>query len=297
VGTTPAKLTTLAQDRVTQQPIRRLFSGTTVLAVVLLAVAILWLMPLVWIVLTAFKPPSETIQLPIRLLPSRVTLENFETVLTTSRTANLARAFLNSVIVATVQTVLVLTLCSMAGYALARLRFRGRNIIFAIIIASLVVPAQITLVPMYLMFQKLGWLSTYQALFLPGLAEAFGVFLMRQFFLAIPRDLEDAARMDGAGIFTIFARIALPQVQPALAALGLFTFLASWNAFTWPLIVISRNDRMTLPVALARLIGSFSNEYGVIMAGAVIAAVPLLVVFLFAQRRIIEGIAMTGLKE
>ncbi len=147
------------------------------------------------------------------------------------------------------------------------------------------------------MFERVGWLNSYHALILPGLSRAFGVFLMRQFFLALPRDLQDAAKIDGAGPFMTFTRVALPLVKPALAALGIFTFLRSWNEFTWPLIAISSNEMMTLPVALARLLGSYRVEYGIVMAGATVSALPLIIVFFLAQRQIIQGVALTGMKD
>ena len=265
--------------------------------VLLLALAALWLLPLAWIALTGLKPESEIIRLPIQWLPVHPTAENFGTALTTSRTANIARAFFNSTVVATGETLFTLIIDAMAGYALARLQFRGRAVVFGIIVASLMVPLQITLVPLYLMFEGVGWLNSYHALILPGLSRAFGVFLMRQFFLALPRDLQDAAKIDGAGPFMTFARVALPLVKPALAALGIFTFLRSWNEFTWPLIAISSNDMMTLPVALARLLGSYRVEYGIVMAGATVSALPLIIVFFLAQRQIIQGVALTGMKD
>lgn len=270
---------------------------TTVSFVLLLALAALWLLPLAWIALTGLKPESEIIRLPIQWLPVQPTAENFGTALTTSRTANIGRAFFNSTIVATGETLFTLVIDAMAGYALARLQFRGRAVVFGIIVASLMVPLQITLVPLYLMFEGVGWLNSYHALILPGLSRAFGVFLMRQFFLALPRDLQDAAKIDGAGPFMTFARVALPLVKPALAALGIFTFLRSWNEFTWPLIAISSNDMMTLPVALARLLGSYRVEYGIVMAGATVSALPLIIVFFLAQRQIIQGVALTGMKD
>jgi multiple sugar transport system permease protein len=268
-----------------------------VLVGVLLMVAALWLLPLAWIGLTAVKPEPEIIHLPIRWLPTHPTVQNFVAVLTTSRTANVGRAFFNSTVVAFAETFLTLAIDALAGYALARLRFRGRALLFGIIVASIMVPVQITLVPLYLMFAEAGWLNSYQALVLPGLSRAFGVFLMRQFFLAMPGDLQDAARIDGAGPFTIFSRIALPLVRPALAALGIFTFLRSWNEFTWPLIAISSNSMMTLPVALARLLSSYRVEYGIVMAGAAFSALPLIIVFFLAQRQIIQGVALTGMKD
>ena len=271
--------------------------GTLALTAGLSLLAFLWLLPIAWIILTALKPEPEIIRLPIRWFPEQWTLDNFRAALTTARSANVAVAFFNSLVVAILETVLTLVVDAMAAYALARLAFRGRSIVFAAIIASIMVPSQITLVPLYAMFQQIGWLSSYQALVLPGLSRAFGVFLLRQFFLGVPKELEDAARIDGAGVFTIFYRIAVPLVQPAMASLAIFTFLRSWNEFTWPLIVISRNDMMTLPVALARLLFAYRVEYGIVMAAAAFSAIPLIVVFFLFQRQIVQGIAMTGSKE
>lgn len=291
----------VVRREVVSQPIRRIRKrvnpAQTVLLLVLVAMALIWLLPLVWILMTAIKPEPEIIQIPIRWLPSKITLQHITTALTTSRSANVGRAFFNSTFVAVLETVLTLAIDAMAGYALARLKFRGKAVVFSIVIGSLMVPGQITLIPIYLLFQKLGWLSSYQSLVLPGMTRAFGVFLMRQFFLGLPKDLEDAARIDGAGIFTIFWRIALPLVRPALASLGIFTFLRSWNDFTWPLIAISKTNMMTLPVALARLLGAYRVEYGVVMAAAVASALPLIIVFFLAQRQIIEGIALSGMKD
>ena len=275
----------------------RVSPGAAVLIASLAGLALVWFLPLVWIAVTAIKPAPEIIRLPIRWWPVHPTADNFAVALTTNRTASIGRAFFNSTVVAASETVITLALDAMAGYALARLQFPGRRVVFGIVVASIMVPFQVTLVPLYLMFEQAGWLNTYQALVLPGLSRAFGVFLMRQFFLSLPRDLSDAARIDGASPLAIFTRIALPLVRPALAALGIFTFLRSWNEFTWPLIAISRNDMMTLPVALSRLLGSFFVEYGIVMAGATLAALPLIIVFFVAQRQIIEGVALTGMKD
>jgi multiple sugar transport system permease protein len=276
---------------------RRMSYGTMALTGGLLLLAALWLLPLAWIITTAVKPEPEIIRLPVHMFPVEITLANFAAPLTTSRTANIGVAFANSTLVAVVETVLTLAIDSMAAYALARLSFRGRPLIFGVIIASIMVPPQITLIPLYMLFQQVGWLSTYQALILPGLSRAFGVFLLRQFFLGVPKELEDAAKIDGAGVFTIFRQVSLPLVQPAMASLAIFTFLRSWNEFTWPLIVVSKNDMMTLPVALARFLFAYRVEYGVVMAAAAISAIPLIVVFFIFQRQIVQGIALTGLKE
>jgi len=296
-GAEAAAIPDLAAGFRSKEAGRRLGYGTIALTGGLLLLALLWLIPLAWIVTTAIKPEPEIIRLPVHMIPEEVTLANFVAALTTSRTANIAIAFANSTVVAIAETILTLAIDSMAAYALARLSFRGRGVIFAVIVGSIMVPPQITLVPLYLLFQQVGWLSSYQALVLPGLSRAFGVFLLRQFFLGVPRELEDAARIDGAGVFTIFRKVALPLVQPAMASLAIFTFLRSWNEFTWPLIVISKNDMMTLPVALARFLFAYRVEYGVVMAAAAFSAIPLIVVFFVFQRQIVQGIALTGLKE
>src|SRR5215210_2391936 len=272
-------------------------TGTLLLVGGLTILAVIWLLPIVWIILTALKPEPQIIRLPIHWLPDQWTIENFGAAVTTARTANVAVAFFNSLVVAILETALTLVVDAMAAYALARLAFRGRSVVFAAVVASIMVPSQITLVPLYALFQQIGWLSSYQALVLPGLSRAFGVFLLRQFFLGVPKELEDAARIDGAGVFTIFYRIAVPLVQPAMASLAIFTFLRSWNEFTWPLIVISRSDMMTLPVALARFLSAYRVEYGVVMSAAAFSAIPLIVVFFIFQRQIVQGIALTGLKE
>jgi multiple sugar transport system permease protein len=187
----------------------------------------------------------------------------------------------------------------MAAYPLARMEFRGRNAIFALLVGSLMVPNAVLLVPQYVLTQRLGWLSTYQGMIVPEAAMtfAFGVFLLRQFFLTIPRELEDAARIDGAGTWRVFTRIVLPLSQPVLAALGIFAFRSAWNDFLWPLIAVNKPDMFPLPVALALLRGAYASEsYGPIMAGATLSALPLLLVFLVANRRIVEGVRVSGLK-
>jgi len=284
-------------NAIARPPRRRISLGGVLAMLGLVALAAVWLLPLVWIATTSLKLEPEIIQLPIRWFPMHPSTHNFAVALTTNRTASISRAFLNSTIVATAETLVTLAIDTMAGYALARLQFPGRNFIFIVVVASIMVPFQVTLVPLYLMFEQASWLNTYQALILPGLSRAFGVFLMRQFFLALPKDLSDAARIDGAGPLMVFTRVALPLVRPALAALGIFTFLRSWNEFTWPLIAISTNRMMTLPVALSRLLSSFQVEYGIVMAGATMAALPLIIVFFVMQRQIIQGVALTGMKD
>ena len=205
------------------------------------------------------------------------------------------RYLLNTTAVASSITFLHLAVSSLAAYAFARLRFPGRNRLFLLYLATLMVPGQVTLIPNFLIVKYLGWIDTYQALIIPQIFTAFGTFLLRQFFLTIPRELEDAARIDGASAVGIYWRIVLPLSGPALATLGVFTFTTQWNNFLWPLIVINDAQMRTLTVGLRALIGQFTVQYPLLMAGSVISLIPMLIVFLLAQRFFVRGIALTGL--
>ncbi len=270
------------------------------LSVLMVSGAILWLLPAVWVLVTSLKLTENIIRVPPEWIPWPATLVHYgEVLFSSSRTARIGRAFLNSAIVSVGAVILVVLTSAMAAYPLARMRFRGRNLIFAVLVGSLMIPNAVVLVPQYILTQRLGWLSTYQGLIVPEAAMtfAFGVFLLRQFFLTMPAELEDAARIDGAGPWRIFTRILLPLSQPALGALAIFAFRSAWNDFLWPLIAVNKPEMFPLPVALALLRGAYSSEsYGPIMAGATLSALPLLVVFLLANRRIIEGARVSGLK-
>jgi multiple sugar transport system permease protein len=262
-----------------------------------LLVAAVWLTPAVWVLVTSLKLSENIVRVPPEWIPYPATLRHYAEVFVSQRTASIGRAFLNSTVVAIASVLLLVFFSAMAAYPLARMRFPGRDVVFGMFVASLMVPGIIGLVPLYLLMQRLGWLSSYQALVVPELATAFGVFLLRQFFLSLPSELEDAARIDGANSWQIFIRILLPLSQPALAALAIFSFRTSWNDFTWPLIAMNRQEMFTLPVALTLLRSAYTSEsYGPIMAGAVVSAVPLLVVFLAANRHIVEGVQLSGLK-
>jgi len=271
-----------------------------VLTVALLTLAALWLLPAVWVLVTSLKPTADIIRVPPEWIPWPATTEHYREVLwSSSRTARIGRAFLNSLVISVGTVIMVLVTSAMAAYPLARMRFPGRDLVFVLFVGSLMIPNAVVLVPQYVLVQRLGWLSTYQGLIVPEAATtfAFGVFLLRQFFLTMPGELEDAARIDGAGTWQVFTRIVLPLSQPVLAALGIFAFRAAWNDFLWPLIAVNRVEMFPLPVALALLRGAYSSEsYGPIMAGAALSAVPLLVVFLVANRRIVEGVRLSGLK-
>ena len=270
------------------------------LTAALATLAVIWLLPAVWVLVTSLKLTENIVRVPPEWVPWPATLNHYhEVLLSSSRTARIGRAFFNSLVVSLGTVALVVATSAMAAYPLARMRFPGRDLVFALLIGSLMLPNAVVLVPQYVLTQKLGWLSTYQGLIVPeaAMSFAFGVFLLRQFFLTMPGELEDAARIDGAGPWAIFTRIVLPLSQPVLGALAIFTFRSAWNDFLWPLIAVNKADMFPLPVALALLRGAYSSEsYGPIMAGATLSALPLLVVFLVANRRIVEGVRLSGLK-
>lgn len=252
------------------------------------------LLPVAIIVLTAFKPTAEVNAYPPTLVPTEWTLDNLARILTELPFARLA---LNSVIFAGGVTICAVVFDSLAAYALARIDFRGRKVLLVAIIASLMIPFQATLIPVYQLVADLGWINTYQGLIAPRAADAFGIFLLRQFFLALPRDLDNAARIDGAGEFRIFRSIVLPNVVPALMTLAVFTFVNNWNDLLWPLVFTNQAEMGTITSGLTLLTGPGGIiPYGVMMAGSLLAIVPLVIGFLFVQRRFIDNIATTGLK-
>ena len=279
---------------------RRLDRHGLALTVALGVLAIVWLLPIVWVVVTSFKVTADIVKLPPEWVPWPATLDHYhEVLLGSSRTARIGRAFVNSIVVAVGTVVVVVVTSAMTAYPLARMRFPGRTLVFTLVVGSLMIPNAVVLVPQYVLVQRLGWLSTYQGLIVPEAAMtfAFGVFLLRQFFLTMPGELEDAARIDGANAWQVFTRVVLPLSQPVLAALAIFAFRSAWNDFLWPLIAVNKPEMFPLPVALALLRSAYSSEsYGPIMAGAALSAVPLLVVFVVANRRIVEGVRLSGLK-
>ena len=263
---------------------------TGVLAVGLMLVV----MPFVWMLLSSFKDVEELAARPPTWLPSRPTTANYASLL---EQLDFARYFTNSAVVAVLVTVANLVFCSMLGYALAKLRFPGRRALFGLVMGTLLVPSAVTLVPMFVLMSRLNLINSFPALILPFAAGPFGVFLMRQFMRQIPDELLDAGRVDGAGEFYLFWRVAMPLCGPALATLGILTFLASWNNFIWPLVVTTDQEMFTLPVALANFATDPNHpEPGVLMAGSAVLVLPVLAVFLVLQRFFTRGIAMTGLK-
>jgi len=255
---------------------------------------LLTLMPFIWMLLGSFKTQGELLQRPITWWPESPTLENYEKWLSQ---LNYGQFFMNSIVVAVAVVLGNIIFCSMVGYALAKMRFPGKKVLFALVMLTLMVPGVVTLVPMFVLVSNMGLVNTYPALILPFLAGPLGVFLMRQFILGIPDALIEAARIDGAGEFRIFFRIVLPQCGPPLATLSILTFLGSWNNFLWPLVVAQTENMYTLPVALSLYsVGSNGTYYGLLMAGSVLVVTPILILFLFLQRYFVQGIAMTGIK-
>ncbi len=259
--------------------------------ILLLLGGLTMVMPFVFMLATSLKDNSEIYDLA--LLPKSPTLDNYIAILSTSR---FPRWFAVSAIVATATTVSVLFFDSLVGYTLAKFRFRGRGLVFVLILSTLMIPTEMLVIPWYVMAKSMGWLDTVWGIMFPGMVTGFGVFLMRQFFTGVPDELIDAARVDGLNEFGIFWRVALPLVTPALSALAIFTFLGNWTAFLWPLIVTTSPNLYTVPVGLASLSGEFQTDWEMIMTGASIAVLPTLVVFMVLQRNIITGIMMTGLK-
>jgi len=286
-GTTPATPTrkhTYHRDR--NGPI--FWIGMVILALV-------FIVPILWMYLTAFRTQAETREVPLNIIPDEFTLSAFRVIFSDATNPVLLWA-INSLVAATLHSVLVLVVASMAAYALARMPFKGRGAVFAVIIATLFVPGFIFLMPNYLLMNSLGWLDSVLALAVPTAAGAFSVFFLRQFFLALPRELEESALIDGANTMQILTRIILPVSKSALITLGMLSFLTNWNEFVWPVFVLFSPERLTLPAGLSSLNGAFDTNYPVVMAGATIASVPVLLLYVFVQRYIIEGVASSGIK-
>jgi multiple sugar transport system permease protein len=257
--------------------------------------ALTFAVPLLWMYITSFKTIEDSRSIPINIIPGSLTLRAFKLIFADSQNPVFQWA-LNSLIAATAHAVLVLVVASMAAYALARMKFRGQGFMLGLIISTLFVPGFIFLMPNFLLMDRLGWLDTLWALIVPGAAGAFGVFFLRQFFVNIPRELEESALIDGANTWQILTKVVLPISRPALVTLGVLAFLANWNDFVWPIFVLFSPERMTLPAGLAGLKGNYNIDYPVVMAGATIASVPVLILYIFVQRYIIEGVATSGLK-
>jgi multiple sugar transport system permease protein len=265
------------------------------LYLLLTLIALLIILPLLWMVSTSFKPKAEWFLPDIYWIPRTFTWANYDKIFN-NPSIPVARWFLNSVGLSTTVTLLVLAIDTTAAYAYARMEFRGKRFLFGLLLATLFLPGIMFLVPNFLTITRLGLLNNYAGVILPALAGVFGVFFMRQFFESLPRELEEAAYIDGANRFQTFMYIALPLAKPALATLAIITFLASWNDFLWPLLILRDSDLLTLPPGLSQLQGAYTSEYGQMMAGAVITSVPVLILYIFLQRYVVESVQTTGLK-
>lgn len=266
---------------------------TIALHVVMVILALATLAPGLWMAAASLMPGGEASTFPPRFIPSRISFEHYEALF---GRLEIARYFVNSVILSVVITVVSLFFNSMAGFAFAKYRFAGRDRLFRLLIAEMVIPAQVTTLPLFLMLNKVGLVNTYFGVIVAGMATIYGIFLMRQFILSIPDSLIEAARMDGGSEFRIYLSIILPLCRPILVTLAIFTFLGTWNDFFWPLIVLTDDSMYTLPVALAILSGEHVQDTELMMAGAVLTVLPVLIVFLAMQKYYIEGIMAGGLK-
>ena len=260
----------------------------------LVVLAGLTLFPLAWMVSASLMSAGEALALPPPLLPDAPTLEHYRTLF---ERLDLGRALTNTVLLSSAITAISLLCNSMAGYAFAKLRFRGRDRLFALLLATLVVPPQVTVLPLFLEIRELGLVNSFGGIVVAAIATVFGIFLVRQFTLAIPDELLDAARVDGASEWRIYWSVVLPLLRPVLLTLGVFTFLTAWNDFMWPLVVLTDESKYTLPVALANLSGEHVQDTELMMAGAVVTVAPVLILFLALQRHYLEGLLLGGVKE
>jgi ABC-type glycerol-3-phosphate transport system permease component len=251
------------------------------------------LAPYAFMAVSAFKPQGEIFSAPLRFFPRHITFSGFDELF---KLVPYARWYLNSAIVAVLGTALTLTISSMAGFAFAKYEFRGKNVLFLLVLGTVLVPFQVLLVPQFQIIRALGGFNSYWALIVPVAANAFAVFLMRQYTISVPDELLDAARVEGAGEFKLWWRIVLPLVRPGLAVVGTITFLAYWNDFFWPLIVTTEPQMFVVNLGIASLIGPYDNQYGVLLSGALLASLPVIIVFLFFQRHIIEGLTAGAVK-
>ena len=260
---------------------------------ILILLALTMLLPFLWMLATSFMSDLEVYQFPPKFIPTEWRWQNFTEALTLQP---FGRFFLNTIIVAGASVLGQLLFCSMAAYAFARLRFPMRGKVFGIYLSTMMIPAMVTIIPSFLIINAFGWMNTYWALFTPTLSSVWGIFLLRQFFSTIPRDLEDAARVDGASELTIFSRIILPLSKPALATLAIFAFMGSWKDFLWQLIVTNRTDMRTVEVGIANFSSMYQTDLPHQMAAAVVVLFPIIIVFLLLQKYFVRGITMTGMK-
>jgi multiple sugar transport system permease protein len=274
-------------------PRKRKIARKTLAYLALALLAALALIPFLWMLSTSLKSLDEVFLFPPKWIPSKVHFENYASLW---RDFPMSTWIFNSLKVTLSVTIGVLITSSMAAYAFSRINFPGRNFLFYVYLAALMVPGWVMLVPNFVLMRKLGWIDTHWALIIPAIAQPFGTFLLRQFFMTIPKELEEAARVDGAGHFQIFTKVILPLAKPALATLFVFQFLAIWNEFLWPLIVLNSPDKFTVPLGLGYLNTAHSTDWTRLMAGSLILMLPVIILFVVAQRYYVRGIALTGIK-
>ncbi|MFD2700643.1 carbohydrate ABC transporter permease [Paenibacillus shunpengii] len=275
-------------------PLKGFRISTLLLHFVLIIGACIMALPFVWMLLSSLKDLSQVFVVPPKWIPDPFVWTNFRDSLTA---LPFGRAYLNSLYINVIVVLCQLITCSMAAYAFAKIKFPLREPLFVMFLATMMVPGQVTIIPLYLMFKNIGWLDSHLAIIIPSaLLNAFGVFLLRQFFRGIPKDMEEAAIVDGAGRLTIYAKIMLPLIKPALSALGIFTFLGMWNNFFNPLIFLNSPEKFTVPMMLNLYRGMYSTDWTLMMAGASIALIPVLIVYVIGQRYIIEGVTLSGIK-
>lgn len=250
-------------------------------------------LPFLWMLASSFKPQSEIFAYPPSLVPRTPSLANYRGLF---EQMPFAVNLFNTAYIATLFTTLAIFFCTLGGFGFAKYRFRGREPLFLVLLASMVIPFEVTMVPLYVVYQRIGWVDTHWPLIIPGTANAFGIFFMRQIIRGVPDELLDAARIDGAGEFSIFTRVVVPTVMPAIASLGIIFFMGSWNNFLWPLVLLRSERKLTAAVAIARLQGSIYTPYDLVMAGSVVLTLPLLLVFVLMQRQFIEGIMSGAVK-
>lgn len=258
--------------------------------------AVSMIVPFLWMVSVSFMLDSQIFSIPPAIFPNPLIFDNYTNVFSN---INITKFFLNSLFVALLTTVFQVIFSAFAGYAFARARFRGRDLLFFLFLLTMMIPPQVNIIPLFFLMRELGWVDTYQALILPGIFGGFGVFLMRQWFMSFSKEIEDAAKIDGCSVFGVFFKIALPLAVPAVATLGIFTFITAWNAFMWPLIVTNSPDVTTLPVALAQFKGSFREvvRWGDLTACSVVLSLPVIGIFLLGKKYFINDILSGGLKE
>ncbi len=272
----------------------KISAGRVGLYIVLSLGAVLMALPFLWTVLSSLKNMGQTFAVPPKIIPDPFVWENYPESL---QALPFGRAYFNSFYIAAVVVAVQLLTASMAGYAFAKLKFKGHNLLFVLFLATMMIPSQVTMIPLFVIMKNLGLLGSHMSLILPAaLFNAFGVFLMRQFIAALPDELEEAAIIDGAPVPVIFFKIVLPLVKPSLAAFGIFVFLGQWNNFLYPLIFLNKTESFTVPLLLNFFKGTYATDYPLLMAGTVISILPVLVVYMFFQKQIIQGIAVTGMK-